>query len=351
MNPDQCPDCSENLELTPQSSPRLTSRRSFLQTAALSAGALGVGNVLPIRAAEQITSATSTLPKSETLVKTFYDSLSEEQRTRICFGFDHDLRLKVDNNWHITKTLVQDFKRDQQEMIKDIFMGLHSDEYAQRVYNQVQHDSGRDGFAGGSSVALFGEPGTGKFQFVLTGRHCTRRCDGDSVEGASFGGPIFYGHAAKGFREGPDHEGNAYWYQAQRANEVYQMLDDKQRKVALLDQSRGESGTNTIKLTGKKEGLEGIRVADLAGDQKDHVRKVIADLLAPFRERDAKEALKHIEAGGIDNLHLAFYKGENIGNDEVWDVWQLEGPNTICYFRGKPHVHAWMHIMDPSKVV
>ena len=50
---------------------------------------------------------------------------------------------------------------------------------------------------GGSSVAIFGEPGSGKFQFVLTGRHCTRRCDGDSVEGAAFGGPLFYGHAAK----------------------------------------------------------------------------------------------------------------------------------------------------------
>lgn len=33
------------------------------------------------------------------------------------------------------------------------------------------------------------------FEFVLTGRHCTRRCDGDSVEGAAFGGPLFYGHA------------------------------------------------------------------------------------------------------------------------------------------------------------
>ena len=54
-------------------------------------------------------------------------------------------------------------------------------------------------------MALFGEPGTGKFEFVLTGRHCTRRCDGDSVEGAAFGGPIFYGHAAEGFNEKADH--------------------------------------------------------------------------------------------------------------------------------------------------
>jgi hypothetical protein len=60
----------------------------------------------------------------------------------------------VDNNWHITKTLVSDFTKDQQAMIKEIFMGLHSEEYAERVYNQVVSDSGEDGFDGGSSPAI-----------------------------------------------------------------------------------------------------------------------------------------------------------------------------------------------------
>ena len=335
MKNEPCPDC-------PSDPPQIVSRRSFLQTAGMAAGALGAGGILPCRAE---TPAKST---SETVVKTFYDSLSEELRTKICFGFDHKLRLEVDNNWHITKTLVKDFSKDQQAMIREIFMGLHSEEYAQAVMKQVTSDSGKDGFEGGSSVALFGEPGTGKFQFVLTGRHCTRRCDGDSVEGASFGGPIFYGHAAGGFVEGPKHEGNAYWYQALRANEVYRMLDGKQREIALLDESRGENGLDTVALTGKKDGLEGIRVGDLTHDQKDHVRKVISDLLAPFRKRDAEEALKQIDAGGIDNLHLAFFKGEDVGKDGVWDVWQIEGPNMISYFRGKPHVHAWLHIREPA---
>ena len=74
---------------------------------------------------------------------------------------------------------------------------------------------------------------------------------------------------------------------------------------------------------------------------------MLGDLLAPFRKKDSAEALKLVEAGGFDNIHMAFYQKENIGKDEVWDVWQLEGPNMICYFRGKPHVHAWMHIRKP----
>ncbi len=284
-------------------------------------------------------------PTSETLVTTLYKSLSEEQKQKIAFPFDHELRLKVDNNWHITKQrLSSDFyTADQQAMVKEIFMKLHSPEYAEIVYNQVVHDSGKAGF-GDSSIALFGEPGSGKFEFVLTGRHCTRRCDGDSVEGAAFGGPIFYGHAAEDFNEAPDHPGNAYWYQAKRANFVFDMLDGKQRKQALLGTSRKEQQYKTVKLTGKKEGLEGIRLTELSRDQRQEVRRVLEDILAPYREEDAKEAMKLIKENGFKNLHMAFFKNQDVGEDGVWDVWQIEGPSMICYFRGDPHVHAWINV-------
>ncbi len=323
-------------------------RRHFLKTAALGsvAAAASVG-VAPRLFAEKPSVAVARAGKPETLVTTLYKSLTEEQRKAVCFAFDHPLRQKVDNNWNIVDKKLDFFNADQQEMIKQIFLGLHSPEYAETVMKQVIHDSAKEGF-NACSVALFGEPGTGKFEFVLTGRHCTRRCDGDSVEGAAFGGPIFYGHAAKSFYEKADHEGNAYWFQALRANEVFKMLDGKQRDVALLDEPREEKGTATVKLTGKKRGLPGIPVADLSRDQKDHVRKVMADLLAPFRKPDADEAMKLVEKNGFDNLHMAFFKNEDIGKDGVWDVWQLEGPAMVWYFRGAPHVHTWVHIRESA---
>ena len=321
-----CPDCAP------------LSRRDFLKT---TSGAVLASAAVPMlgRAAEVGAKA-----KSETLVTTLYQSLSEQQRATVCFPFDHPLRSKVDNNWHITKqTLTDFFTADQQAMVREIFRGLHSPEYAERVIKQVEHDSGKKGF-GDSSVALFGQPGSGKFEFVLTGRHCTRRCDGDSVEGAAFGGPIFYGHAAQGFDEKPDHPGNAYWFQAVRANEVFQMLDGKQRGLALLGDSRNEQGTKTVELTGKTSGLPGIPMTELSRDQREHVRKVMADLLAPFRKPDADEAMKLVEDAGFDHLHMAFFKNEDVGNDGVWDVWQIEGPSMVWYFRGDPHVHVWVNI-------
>lgn len=318
------------------------SRRSFLKSTLGGVAAVAAGGALaPALHAE------AAKAQPETLVATLYKSLDEAQRKAICFPFDDPLRSKVDNNWFITKTRLRDFTKDQQAMIREIFMGLHSPEYAEAVLKQVTHDSGKEGFEG-SAIALFGQPGTGKFEFVLTGRHCTRRCDGDSVEGAAFGGPIFYGHAAQGFYEKADHKGNAYWYQAVRANEVFKMLDGRQRAKALLDEPRAEKGTDTVKLSGKKTGLPGIPVADLSRDQREHVRKVMADLLAPFRKADADEAMKLVEANGFDNVHMAFYKAEDIGNDGVWDIWQLEGPAMVWYFRGAPHVHTWVHVRESA---
>lgn len=318
-------------------------RRDFLKTTATGLAAASLGAV-PLITPQRAHADALKKDQPETLVTTLYKSLSEEQRKSICFQFEHPLRSKVDNNWLITDKRISGFLTpDQQAMVREIFLGLHSPEYAERVIKQVEHDSGKEGF-GSCSIALFGEPGTGKFEFVLTGRHCTRRCDGDSVEGAAFGGPIFYGHAAKGFYEKADHEGNAYWFQAVRANEVFQMLSGTQREKALLAEAREERGADTVKLTGKKSDLPGIPVGELTRDQKEHVRKVMADLLAPFRKADADEAMKLVEANGIDHLHLAFYKNHDIGNDGVWDVWQIEGPAMLWYFRGEPHVHTWVNI-------
>ena len=333
--PAQCPDCeSPRILVVHEPLPQIE-RRVFLKR---TLGALAVTAIAPWAQAAKG-------GKSETLVQQFGKSLTGEQRAKVWFPFDHPMRTHVDNNWHIVegKTVGNFYTKDQQALIREIFLGLHSPEYAEKVMQQVVHDSGKEGFES-SSVALFGEPDTGKFEFVLTGRHCTRRCDGDSVEGAAFGGPIFYGHAAKGFNEPADHEGNVYWYQAQRANAVFQMLDGKQREKALLDRGREEVGNDTVKLQGKKANIEGLAVADMSKDQREGVRGVLSDLLAPFRKEDADEALKFVDAAGFENVHMAFYKAGDIGKDGVWDVWQLEGPNMVWYFRGSPHVHVWVNI-------
>ena len=244
----ECPECLPTMD-----------RRRFVKSAALGTAAL---------AAAPLGQAAKKKADTETLVAQLFGSLNESQKKVVAFPFEHPLREKVDNNWHITKKSIGEiFTGEQQALVKEIFLKLHSEQYAETVLGQVRHDSEDEGFES-TSVALFGQPNTGKFEFVLTGRHCTRRCDGDSVEGEAFGGPIFYGHAARAFNEAPDHPGNVYWYQAKQANKVFAMMDGKQRKMALLGKSRGERGTKTVALSGKKHGLPGIPVSELSSDQK-----------------------------------------------------------------------------------
>lgn len=313
--------------------PKIVDRREFMATAALGAAAMaapGSG-----RAAES--------SRSETLVGELYRSLSAHQKQAVVHDFDHPLRRHVDNNWQISPHRIgQFFNADQQAMITEIFRKLHSPEFADRVFQHLEDDAGG---LGNYSCSLFGEPGGGKFEFVITGRHCTARCDGDSSEGAAFGGPIFYGHEGEGFDEKPDHPSNVYWFQAKRANEVFQALDGKQRAAALLGSARAEAAERTVELKGAGEPLEGLPVAEMSADQRALVEGVIEDLLLPFREEDRREAMKYIRTNGeLDSLSMAFYSNHDIGGDGVWDVWQLESPNMLWYFRGAPHVHVWVNI-------
>jgi hypothetical protein len=181
----------------------------------------------------------------------------------------------------------------------------------------------------------------------MTGRHMTLRCDGNSADHVAFGGPIFYGHAAKGFDEKPDHPGNVFWPQAVAANGVFKMLDGKQRKAALVAKSPRESA---VAFRGPKGEFPGIPVTELSSDQKGELQKVLDKLIEPYRKSDRDETLACLKAqGGLDKCHLAFYQDQDIGSDGVWDNWRLEGPSFIWYFRGSPHVHVWVNIAsDPA---
>jgi hypothetical protein len=313
------------------------------------ASALSLSGV--VGAAEQATADTKTAP--ETLVKTLYDSLTPEQRKTVAFDWDYTdkrglLRARVQNNWQITQpTIATDFyTKDQQDIIRGIYEGLFQPDWVPKIDKQLK-DDGR-GYGKSQSIALFGKPGENKFEMVMTGRHMTVRVDGNSSEHLAFGGPIFHGHAASGFDEKPDHPGNVFWPQAVAANKVYEMLDGKQRKIALKDTSPAEAA---VAFRGAKGEFPGIPISELSHDQREQLEKTFAIMLSPYRAADHDEVLACLnKQGGLDKCSLAFYKDEDVGNDGVWDNWRLEGPAFVWYFRGSPHVHLWINIADTPAV-
>jgi hypothetical protein len=328
------------------------SRRRFVQTVGAGVAAAALPRVLRAEG----TAAPSGAPENgapENLVAKLYGTLTPEQKKAICFAWDHTddrglLRLHVSNNWQITKpTIVGDFfTGDQQGMIEALFFGLYHPEWHDRIRKQLRDDAG--GYGKAQSIAIFGEPGTGKFELVMTGRHLTVRCDGDSTEHFAFGGPIFYGHAAQGFNEKPDHPGNVFWPQAVKANKLYEMLDGKQRKVALYEYEPAES---EVEFRKKEDLIPGLPVAEMTADQKANLKDVLATLVEPYRDSDRAEVERCLSAqGGLDACRLTFFSGEDIGDDKVWDNWRLEGPSFVWYFRGAPHVHVWVNVADTPDV-
>ena len=278
-------------------------RRDLLRT--LGAGVLAGSVPLIGRSATAAAGQTKVGPSpselAETAVVRFHASLSKAQREQICFPFDHPLRSVVKNNWEIVKPSISDLNQEQQALCHEIMKCLCSEDGLECFTKQMQDDAG--GFDA-YHVAVFGEPGTDKpFEWVLTGRHDTLCADGNSLEGAAFGGPIFYGHAADGhFNEDAKHTNNVWWYQGEQANKIFQTLDDKQKAQALIAQAE-EDDARTIKLKGAKLPARGMAVADLDSQQKDMVRQLLEMMLRPFRACDAAEVRECLDAaGGADKL-------------------------------------------------
>lgn len=317
------------------------SRREFVKVV----GASAVAATMPLigRTAAKAATGPSPSSPSETAVARFYKTLTDSQRKQICFPFDHPLRFQVKNNWAIVKQPISEMNKEQQALCQEIFKNLCSEEGYERFTRQMEDDYG--GFDS-YHVAVFGEPGTDKpFEWVMTGRHDTLRADGNSVAGAAFGGPIFYGHAADGhFNEDPKHTNNVWWYQGQQANKIYATLDDKQKAKALVAKADADDARSIV-LRGSKLGDTGLAVSELDGQQKQMVQQLLKDLCMPFRSVDVEELQECLrDAGGADKLRLTYFKEGDIGNDGVWDMWRLDGPAFSWYFHGSPHVHTWLNV-------
>jgi hypothetical protein len=317
----------------PAASPASVDRRRFLKSVAGSALAGVAAQSLWLPSVGQ--AAPSNSSTAESAVARLFATLSDEQKKAVAFPFDHELRSRINANWHITKPLIREtfFTDEQRRTITEIVRNVTTPEGFERFEKQTEYD---DGGIGGYSIAIFGTPESGKCQFELTGRHLTLRADGNSVDKAAFGGPIVYGHGEEDPKE------NLFLYQTKQVNEVFKALDARQAKLALLPKAPSEAA---VQLQGPGKEYPGLAVADLSSDQKGLVEKTLKVLLGPYRTEDVEEAFAIVkDSGGFDKLHLAFYQQGDLMNDSVWDIWRVEGPSFVWHFRGAPHVHAYINI-------
>ena len=328
-----CPDCG-------------LGRRDFVRTLAIGGAALAAGGTLAapiVRAAGEI----GPMPRvantvAEDLVKELFAGLDATQKMAIVKPWDHPARRSVNPNKALDKTLGKVFTKPQQDLIEKIVRAISSDE---KGWHQITRAGTWDASKtfDNCGADIFGDPAAGKFAFLFTGHHLTVRCDGDSEDGAAFGGPIYYGHTPNGYLPK-----NVFAYQTKEVMKAFDALDEKQRKQALVTKGNPGEGKKSVEL--KKAGdRPGIAYADLTTDQQELVEKVMTALLSPFRQADGAEVVSIIKAmGGMAKVHLAFYteEYENAPTTEKqpWSFWRLDGPGFVWNYRVLPHVHTFVNI-------
>jgi hypothetical protein len=337
-----CPEC----ELGPDAAFELD-RRAFIRAvggqAAVAAGAAG----LLANRADAADSAPKHTRPAEELVKELFSTLSAEQKQEVVLPFDHGTnkgkslptRLGMYNNPIANKRIGKHYTKPQQELIERTLRAISSDEDG---YRRISRNGTFDGSGSlqGCGALLFGEPVDGKeWAWVFTGHHLTVRCDGRPTDGIGFGGPMYYGHSPNGYSDR-----NVFFYQTKNVLSVFDALDEKQRKAAVVEGSPGEHHPS-IRFRAPGQPRPGIPGGELTKDQRALVEKVMRDLLSPYRKEDADEVMAILKAmGGLEKINLAFYRQDSMNDKQRWHFWRLEGPGLVWNFRVLPHVHTYVNI-------
>ena len=321
-----------------QTSNNRLNRRGFIRAAGTGAAAT---IALPaLTNLDHVRAAMADANSAESAVQQFYSSLTDRQLLTLCFPYGAPRQHRIHANWNITEpTIGDDFYSDEQrELVNQILRSITNEDGYERIVRQMDDDiGGVEEF----SVAIFGDPDNGQFQWEMTGRHLTLRADGAYRDKAAFGGPIVYGHGEE------EPAANLYYQHTQRVNEVFQALDPAQAKRALVREAPEEWA---VQIQGDAGDFTGIRVSEMSSDQKQLVDDTIKYLLSPFRVEDVDEAMAVMKSGGgMDSLRMSFYQQEDIGDDRIWDMWRIEGPSFVWHFRGSPHVHAYINIAAPTQ--
>ena len=274
----------------------------------------------------------------DTLARRLYTSLSENQRADTCVAYDHPLRQYHNRGvWGGGRAVIFGFTRDQRQILTDLLYSGLSNEGRDRVPEEYfSRWSGVESMR----VLICGDPTSSAYQIILTAAHLNLRLGGKSREGAAFGGPQVYGDQRGNNRVGLP--GNLYRDQFLLAQRLFQSLDSGRQKQALLAEAPVQTG---IELQGRAGLFPGIPVSDLKPEGKALTRDLIERILSTYPPSDVVFARECLEVnGGTDALFLSYYQHGEDGDIPESQVFRLEGPSAVFYFRGYPHVHAFLNV-------
>jgi hypothetical protein len=277
------------------------------------------------------------------LARELYASLDAGQRADACVPYDHPLRQYHNRGvWGGGRDIMFGFSRRQRQLLTDLMHAGLSQDGRSRVPDQdFTYWSGVHAMR----ALICGDPASPPYQIVLTGAHVNLRVGGRSREGAAFGGPQVYGDQRGNGQAGLP--GNTYRDQFLLGHQIFRGLSASQKELALLE---AEPVQTSLELQGRGGSFPGIAVSQLDAGNRSLAHTLVDRIFATYPPDDVAYARACLEAnGGVDGLSLSYYERGDDGRIAEAQVFRLEGPGAVLYFRGYPHVHAFINVaMDPA---
>lgn len=328
-----CPDCDE------------IDRRGFIGTGVTSLLAVGAVGTVPAalkaqQPAAQPPAGQRKARPAEALIRELFAGMSDAQKRTLVLPWNDQRRFGMYNApLGGIPTIGDGYTNAQIELNERILRAIASSDegYTKLTRNGTFDGSGAFQRCG---AYIFGNPSNnGQFAWLFAGHHITVRCDGNSEPNAAFGGPMYYGHSPDGYSSR-----NCFFYQTRSVLSVFEALNENQRRQAVIVGTPGELAPS-IQFRPAGQARPGIAGTDLSADQRRLVESVLRDLLSPYRQEDADEVMQIVRNnGGMERIHLAFYREQGTNDNSRWHFWRLEGPGFVWNYRVLPHVHTYVNI-------
>lgn len=321
-------------------------RRRILKWGGVGLGAaagvgLGAGAVLlPPR-------PSSDLAPFPDLAQRLFGALDEDVRAEACVGYEHPLRQYHNRGVDTGGIWAFKLSREARSLLVDLVHAGLSPVGRERIPNQFFLDLPGIHV---TRLLICGDPRNPPYQILVTGPHLNLRLGGRSREGVAFGGPQVYGDQRGDGKLGLP--GNRYRYQLEAAQQLFATLTPAERKAARVAKAPVQTD---IALRGSDGSFDGIPIADLSPEQRRLAHTLVSGMLENYHEEDVAYAFECLERnGGVDAYHLADYDEDHQGGRRAGagpsQIFRLEGPAAVFYFRGEPHLHAFLNLaMDGDR--
>jgi len=316
----------------------------------LSLACLGALSLISYSIVDGISRSRSATVMAESANK-FLAALSTEQKSKAVFGFEDQQRF----DWHFIprarrglpfKELNEGQRKLATEFLKS---GLSSVGYQKAstimslepVLKEVEKGSGPVRDPELYFFSVFGEPSTkNTWGWRLEGHHISLNftvVKGELIANT----PSFFGANPAEVREGPRKGLRALAGEEDKARELVQALDEKQRAVALFDKTapRDIVTGNSKKVDPLKP--EGVAAGQMTKQQKDMLNKLLEEYFSRMPQDIADERRKKVRDAGIDKVTFAWAGGINRGEPHYYRV---QGPTFLIEYddtqNDANHIHS-----------